>query len=145
MVYEYAMWRKRSEGSRLLRRLMRKFLQVDQLANSSVWGEPFDGSEDRPLDKGESLARGQILEGTMSLTRATLVVESICDDTPWYTRVEFLEALAALVKLYPQEAKRSVPGHNKSISKVLWCAGASARMEWYFNNIRMRHRFRGIA
>ena len=85
-----------------------RLLKVDSLANPGVWVDPFYGSEYKPLDRGEELARGQILEGTMSLTRATLVMESLHDGTPWYTRVEFLEALAALVRLFPDEARRMV-------------------------------------
>jgi len=34
-----------------------------------------------------------------------------------------------------------VPGHNKAIAKMLWSAGAPGRLEWYFNNTRMRHRW----
>jgi hypothetical protein len=49
------------------------------------------------------------------------------------------ESLAALVVLYPDEVIRIAPGPNKQVYKILWCAAACDRLEWMFNNCRIRH------
>jgi hypothetical protein len=73
------------------------------------------------------------------LTRARQIFSDLNAEVPFYQRSHFIESLAALVKLYPDEVVRMVPGHNKPVYKMLWNATAVDRMEWLFNNIRVRH------
>ncbi len=44
----------------------------------------------------------------MPLARARMVVEAIDDDVPWYTRIDFIDAIAALASLYSEEVQRKV-------------------------------------
>ena len=75
---------------------------------------------------------------SMSKHRAKIIEEQLDGSTPFYTRVEFIESLAALTSLYKDEVQRKVTGSNKMLSKTLWCAAAPDRIEWLFNNIRSR-------
>lgn len=75
----------------------------------------------------------------MPRRRAQEVHDGINSATPLYSRAEYIELLAALVCIYPDEALRRVQGSNKPIFQILWNAAAPARMEWMFNNIRMRY------
>ena len=58
---------------------------------------------------------------------------------PLFCRITFVETLAALCKIYPEEVDRRVTGSNKEVRKVLWAATAPDRMEWLFDNLRVRH------
>ena len=58
---------------------------------------------------------------------------------PLFGRITFVETLAALCKIYPEEVDRRVTGSNKEVRKVLWAATAPDRMEWLFDNLRVRH------
>ena len=53
MVYEYATWLKRTEGSIFLRMIKCKFLVRGQGLPANTWGEPFDGKVFRPLSAEE--------------------------------------------------------------------------------------------
>jgi hypothetical protein len=77
--------------------------------------------------------------GSMPVIRARLLCNSLAGDRPFYTRIEFIESLAALVAMYPDEVVRIAPGPNKPVFHILWSAAAVDRIEWYFNNSRMRH------
>lgn len=41
--------------------------------------------------------------------------------------------------MYPAEVIRIAPGPNKQVYKILWSAAAIDRIEWMFNNCRIRH------
>jgi hypothetical protein len=75
----------------------------------------------------------------MPVPMAQSLCTSINGECPFYSRIEFIECLAALVALYPDEVSRIAPGPNKPVYKILWSAAALDRIEWYFNNSRMRH------
>jgi len=139
IVYEYATWRKRTAGSRLLRVIMAKFSKVDRTLSGRTWGPPFQGIGEKELDHEEQLARSRILDGSMPRARALRTLETMSAERPFASRVEFLEALAALSCLHPEDMKRKVTGSNKEMSKILWCAATATRVEWYFNNQRIRH------
>lgn len=136
MVYEYGTWRKRTPGSKMLRAVLHKFSVVDRLAALSSWGPVFLGGDARQLDVAESKARQRILDGSMPKWQAERVLETMNFESPFYTRVEFVEALAALSRLHPEDMDRKAPGPNKAIRQILWSAAAPARLEWMFNNIR---------
>ncbi len=106
IVYEYATWRKRTPGSRMLRCILRKFAQFDPAYTSEPWGGVYSGRENRPLSREETLMRQKILDGSMSTTRAKLVEARIESSKPFYTRVDFVESLAALASIHPTEMKR---------------------------------------
>jgi hypothetical protein len=127
---------KRTPGSKMLRAVLHKFSVVDRLAALSSWGPVFLGGDARQLDVAESKARQRILDGSMPKWQAERVLETMNFESPFYTRVEFVEALAALSRLHPEDMDRKAPGPNKAIRRILWSAAAPARLEWMFNNIR---------
>ena len=106
ITYEYAMWRKRSNGSRLLRSILRKFTRFDSECTVEAWGPMYTGAQARPLNQKENAARKKILDGSMSVCRARLVVNRIDSDLPFYSRFAFIEALAALSALHWDEMQR---------------------------------------
>ena len=139
IVYEYAHWKKKTPGSKLLRRLLNKVNNIDPEAKMASWGPFFCGDGPPSLCREEERARHGILEGNMSAAKARRIIEELDADKPLFCRVTFVEALAAICKLYPDEVNRKVTGSNKEVRKVLWAASAPDRMEWLFNNLRARH------
>ena len=51
---------------------------------------------------------------------ALRLLDNIDTSTPFRTRVEFIELLAALATRYPDEMNRKVTGANKPVKDVLW-------------------------
>jgi len=105
MVYEYATWRRRTPGSRALRRVMVKFNQVDTSMRPDTWGSFYTGSGERPLDAEETRLRDAILDGSLGLSRSKLIMDNLDCSKPFYTRIEFIECLAALARLHPEVAE----------------------------------------
>jgi len=137
--YEYAMWNRRSDGSRCLRRIMAKFTVYDPTISPNSWGSPFTGQELRELTKDEELVRQKIDDGSMALQKANLILEKLDCSVPFRTRVEFIESLAALVSVHGKEVKKVAKGANRPLYKILHTAAAWQRVEWYFNNIRLKY------
>ena len=67
IVYEHAQWGKRSPGSKALRRLLRKFTQVDPARNIASWDAFFRGAGSATLDREEAKAREEILTGVWAM------------------------------------------------------------------------------
>ncbi len=97
------------------------------------------GVESRPLDREETIGREAILNRSMNVTRARRIEEEPESGKPFYARIQFIEALASLTALYKDEVARKVTGSNKPLYKLLWCAAAAGRIEWYLNNTRLRY------
>ena len=70
------------------------------------------------------------------------------NDLPSYASpFEFIEGLAALTSLFKHEALRNrkthvrtSTGESKCLRTVLWSGASPDRVEWYFNNARIRTR-----
>jgi hypothetical protein len=58
---------------------------------------------------------------------------------PFYSRLEFMEALAAITRLFKTEVQKKAGCSSKPLYKILWRAAAPNRMEWFLNNIRLRY------
>ena len=139
IVYEYAQWNKRTPGSKQLRRLLHKVISVCRRFPSDTWGDLYTGAESRPLNQEETLARSEIWDLSMRRNRAIQILDALDYSEPFVTRVSFIRSLAALCALYDKEVVRKVTGANKEVHKVLWSACAPERLEWLFNNTRVRH------
>ena len=69
--------------------------------------------------------------------------------THMYHRARFEQAIVlsnhlcpntrCAVQNLPNQVDRRVTGSNKEVRKLLWAATAPDRMEWLFNNLRVRH------
>ena len=143
IVYEYAQWNKRTPGSKQLRRVLHKIICVSDGLSVETWDALYTGTEERPLGRDEEAARSQILNLSMSKVRARKLLDELDYETPFVARVSFIRALAAICCLYDREVSRKVTGANKEVYKVLWSACAPDRIEWLFNNTRVRHMLSG--
>ena len=139
MTCEYATARRRSPATKALRRLLSKFAAVDKERNPVSFGAMFDGNNARPATAEENRYRGYIEDLTMRDEEARRIIDSLDYDKPWYLRIEWIRALAALANVYRQDMQRMCPGPNRRIGQLLLSAAAPERCEWYFNNIRVRH------
>eukprot|EP00438_Fugacium_kawagutii_P034931 Skav206392 [mRNA] locus=scaffold834:641080:643152:- [translate_table: standard] len=139
ITYEYAQWGKRTKGSKILRRLLNKWNHIDPAATGASWGPFFTGEAPPMLSREEERFRQQILEESMSSSRAKEEIQRLDAECPLYCRVTFIEVLAAIVKEHSAEVNRKVTGMSKEVRKVLWAAAAPDRMEWLLNGTRFRH------
>ena len=74
----------------------------------------------------------------MCASRAKRVCDGLCVDTPFYTMRDFIEAVAALSSLYWDEIDRTSYAGGKKLYRILWCATSPVRLQWLFNNTRLR-------
>ena len=116
------MWKKKSTGSRYLRAIVSKLNAVDNTVQPLHWGNPFTGEECPPLTPREEKLRSQILDQSMPQKTAERIHDSLDTATPFYERVEIIEAIASLSALHGQEMHRKVTGANKPLHDLLWSA-----------------------
>ena len=55
------------------------------------------------------------------------------------THTHIIQGFAALARLYGDELDRKTFVAGKTLRKIIWCAAAGDRVQWYFNSIRLRH------
>ena len=139
IVYEYAQWNKKTSGSKMLRALLSKILAVDGGHTYADWGPYFNGSNANPLNKAEESMREKILQCSMSEKQAKTVMADLDVASPFRDRLAFITGIAAICSLKQDEVHRKVTGANKEVFRVLWAACAPDRLEWLWNNVRLRH------
>ncbi|CAE7810987.1 unnamed protein product [Symbiodinium sp. CCMP2592] len=139
MAWEYSTSRKRSKGSAALRRLLSKFAAVDTKCSARSLGRCYDGGFCQPLNAEEERLRRQLEDRTMKEGVAQRILDEIKLDEPFYTRVEWIRAIAALTNVYKDEVRKVSPGPNRRVWELLHSATAPERAEWYMNNVRIRH------
>ena len=138
IVYEYGFWNKKSTGSKMLRRILRKCIAVDTTLRQDHWQEAYNGSVARPLSSAETRHRDMMLDFSMSADESDGILHDLREDKPFYHRLEFIKCLAALCQRFPAEVSKKIAGANKHIYKILWAACAPDRIEWLMNNLRVR-------
>jgi hypothetical protein len=94
--------------------------------------------DDHQPSRSETVMRNAIRVGSMRLTNAKRIFNNIDCDLPFYSVVEFIELLAALVVLFKDEIGRKTHVNGETLQHIIWAAAAPNRVEWYFNNIRFR-------
>ena len=141
MTFEYGAHRKRTKASGILRAIMQKFNAVD-LAGALNSPKPYNGVEVVEFDHVTKARREQILSGAMSKPKAESLLASLDTAKPWQCERDFVEAIAALARCFPEDVDKIIPGPNRSGRQVLYTASAPAWLQWYFNNIRARHTMR---
>ena len=138
MHYEQALGRRRSAGSALLRKFMAKFGGYDPNITENIWGPMFEGGTCR-LTAQEQILRDEIKEGTMSKRRAARVLAACVDFHVWPTRLQFVEAIAALAATYNTDLTKKIDGTKITVATILYNITAADRLEWLFNCTRYRH------
>jgi len=139
ITYEFAYWRKRTAGSKKLRGLMCKFCVKDPNRNATEWGPVYTGDVFAPASSEEERVRYQIFNCSMPQRTATNILRNIDYAKPWNSRLEFVQAVAALSCVYKDEMNKVAPGPNRKVKELLYTGCSPDRCEWYMNNIRMRH------
>ena len=140
IVYEYAQWQTSArQALRFWDRCFTRWFQHDSEKGMLSWGSLYDGRECDPLSRQEEAWRKQILSWTHTQAYAQRVINNLDPNVPVYTRVSFIEALAAICALHTKEVDRKVTGMNKPVRQLLWTACSPSRLEWLFNNQRSRH------
>ena len=138
-VWEYSTWKKRTQGSRVLRSILAKLSQHDPACAPDYWGPAYIGRAAPPLTLQENQMREQIKDSSMGQRKARNILNQIDCGTPFKSRLEFVEALAAISSVHHDEVARVSPGPNRKVRELLWSAASADRLEWYMNNIRFRH------
>jgi len=136
--YEYATWRKKTAGSWAVRRIMAKFDRADFTADENAWGAPHGGGECTAATNEEVAFRKLIQNSKMLLRDANDLLQNIDYEKPWYYRIDFVKAMAAVARVHRDEMDRVAPGPNRPVRELLFSACEPKRCEWYFNNIRTR-------
>ena len=138
IVWQVAFWRKSSPGQQALRRVQAKFNRVDPSTPIGQWGFLFTGKEDVSYTQAEEDMRNLIMSGAMSLQRAACVLNQLEDDKPWYCKLDYIRALAALAAAFPQEMTRKTYVQGRTIGHILWCAAAPDKVAWQWNAMIVR-------
>ena len=60
-------------------------------------------------------------------------------NAPWYSVKDFVSSLAALTACYWSAVDRTTNVNGVKLYHVIWSATAPDRVQWYFNNLRVRH------
>lgn len=137
MHFESASSRKKTAASATLRRCMAKFSRAcPNHSAAKPWGPHFT-NDPAPLTAAEEALRNQILDGSMVETKARRLLKQSEDVTLFAARKDFIEHLAAISAAFGQEAvKKSEEG--RPLYKLLWAATQPDRLEYLFNNLRLR-------
>ena len=139
MTWEYANSRRRSKGSAMLRQVLKKFLVVDFSLSAASFGSFYSGGRCKPLDTLELKFQNWIEDGCMKNAEAERILKNLDFERPFYVRLEWIQALAAIANTHREEMLRTSPGPNRKVWQLLHSASMPERTEWYFNNIRVRH------
>ena len=78
------------------------------------------------------------MEGTMNARRARRVISESEMLETWPTRIQFVEAVAALAADNKKDLSRKIDGTKLTVAKILYNLVAADRLEWLFNNLRFR-------
>ena len=138
MVYNTAFWRRDTPGQHAVRRIQAKFSKVDYSRHEGFWGAIYEGQDMECLTEEEERARALILTGDMSAHRAVYLLNNMDDACPWYRRVDFILAIAAVAASFPAEMDRRTYVQGRPMRRVLWTATAPSRLAWLWNALVIR-------
>ena len=108
-------------------------------ASSGALGHFFRGYSADSLSHAEKVCRDSIETSSMAKSKASRIVQDLDMSKPFLSRFEFIQSLAALSAMYPDDMNRTVTGANQRLAHMPWCAADSDRAAWLFNNTRWRH------
>ena len=98
-------------------------VEVDRLRPEDcwvAWGPAFAGDNAKPLGPHEQKSQALILDQSMQILVATRLERNLDVASPFQHRVEFIQSIAALCAMYPDEVRRRVQSANKEPYKILW-------------------------
>ena len=139
MTYETAHFRKRTAGSRVLRRILAKFNRDPARGDSTDIGPPYTGSEDlAPYTPYIESMRQSILDSSMALPTANEILSTLDASTSWPSPHGFIEAIAAFSAKFSAEVQRKTHVGGKSLRRLLYNATTAPRVQWLLNAQRLR-------
>ena len=139
MHYEQALGKHRSAGSGTLRKFMAKFCGRDPDITANIWGPMFEGNNCPRITGQEQKLREEIKSGSMPARKAQQVLSASDALKVWPTRLQFVEAIAALAAVHSEDLARKIDGTKITVATILYNLTAGDRMEWLFNCLRYRH------
>ena len=139
MMYEQTQWHKKTEGSRWVRIIMAKFAKHDAARDAADWGEVYTGAADLVVTGEERRWREALNRQDISKALAKRILERMDPETPWLTRIGYMESIGAVCSLYPDEVSKTT-ATGKSLRHVLLNSATAAKVEWLMNDTRYRHR-----
>ena len=104
------------------------------------WGDLYDGTQARSFTRLEENMRRLVLSGDMGVHRAVQTLNDMKDDVPWYSRLEYLTAMAALTAAFADEMRRKTYQQGRTLQQVIWSATAPDRLAWQWNALVIRSR-----
>ena len=138
MHYEQGLGGRKSAGSSLLRSFMVKFTNHDEAVTQNIWGPFFEGQACVALSREEQMLRQHILDSSLAVVRSKRILASCEELKVWPTRIQFVEALAALSCLHRTDMGRKIEGTKTTLAKLLHNVTSAEQLEWLFNNLRYR-------
>ena len=90
------------------------------------------------LSQQESDMRDKILTGGMGLLRAHEILDKMDPHSPMSSTAEFIQLILAHVTVFSDEVDIKTHVAGQTCRKLLWNETSSDRMEWLFNNTRLR-------
>eukprot|EP00438_Fugacium_kawagutii_P009806 Skav233854 [mRNA] locus=scaffold2551:141782:143090:+ [translate_table: standard] len=138
MRYEQATGGHKTAGSVLVRRFMMKFTSFDASIRSNIWGPFFDGSAPVACSLQEETLRKHILNSSLAKARARRVIDASLNLKTWPTRLQFVEAMAAVSAVHVNEMGKKIDGGQVTVAKMLHSVTSAEKAEWLLNNLRYR-------
>ena len=134
MKYEQALGGRKSAGSSLVRSLMAKFCSHDPALEGNIWGCMYMGSNPVPLSAQEVRVREHILTSSWPRARSARILAL----SVWPTRLQFVEAIAALSATHSTDMTRKLEGTKLNVARLLYNITSAEKIDWLFNNLRYR-------
>ncbi|CAE7205271.1 unnamed protein product [Symbiodinium sp. CCMP2592] len=139
MTCEYGSARRRTGATKALRRVLAKFAAVDTAVGPEAFGKIFSGGKAKHLTAEEERFRRHVEDRSMRQHDAQRLLNELDDEKPIYTRLEWIQLIAAVANVFRDDMTRLCPGPNKRVWQLLLGATSPERSEWYLNNLRIRH------
>ncbi|CAK0792945.1 unnamed protein product, partial [Prorocentrum cordatum] len=134
IVYNSAHW----PGQTALRTVLNKFNKIDYQATSDAWGPAYTGGQLQPLTPDQNRSRGAVKNGSMPRREAQRLLDNLNGEEPFKNTDDFVRAMAAITSVYWDEVNRGTAS-GRLLVDVLWSATSVERVQFLFNNTRMRH------
>ena len=142
MTYEMCFFKKSTEGSAVLRSIMDMFNKVDANRDSDCYGPVYTTGDPPALTRAEEMMRKRILVEGINKEEAAELLKATDFNSPMTSTAQFIKLLMAHVSVYDEEVKRishvRVGGKGQSIRKLIYNMTDPTRMQYLFNNTRMR-------
>ena len=84
--------------------------------------------------------REMIASGDMSPHRAVSFLNSLDGTKPWYSKLEYIQGMAAVASLFQKEMSRKTYQQGTDMRSILQSSCTAEKIAWYWNNQIIRRR-----